>query len=133
MVDERDDFWDEFNDAIRAELDGVWQDIKNRSIELCPKESGALASSIELESEGGSGTVGASDTLYTNAIYAGNDQTFNFEGQPTSQYASAVHDGHMLANGDFWEGCPFLTDALDQYEGALLDAVARGLDQVFGD
>src|SRR5208283_3849556 len=108
---------DDFPDAVAAELDNIWQLIRDKAIELCPKESGALASSIELESEGGSGTKGVSATqggvIYENAIYAGNDSTFNFDGQPTSQYALAVHDGHMLPNGMMTMGNPFLEDALD--------------------
>ena len=101
---------DELPDAVAAELDDIWQQIKDMAIDLCPKESGALASSIELQSEGGSGKLGISGQngeFYHNAIYAGNDETFNFEGQPTSRYVLAVHDGHTLPNGDFWEGNPF--------------------------
>ena len=139
MADERNEFWSEFNQAVYDELDAIWMKIKDLAIDLCPKESGALASSIELESEGGSGKVGLSGSItqggviYENAIYAGNDETFNFQGQPTSQYAQAVHDGHMLPNGDFWEGTPFLEDALDAYDSALEEAVNRALGEVTGD
>jgi hypothetical protein len=120
---------------IAAELDVVWGKIRDLAIELCPKESGALASSIELESEGGSGMIGVSQTaqggeFYSNAIYAGNDQTFNREGQPTSQYAVAVHEGHLLKNGMFWEGNPFLTDAIDYYDAELNSAVDRALSEL---
>ena len=38
---------------IALELDEIWQKIKDEAISRCPKKSGALASSIELESEGG--------------------------------------------------------------------------------
>src|SRR5208283_748461 len=64
---------DDFPDAVAAELDNIWMEIRNKAIELCPKESGALASSIELESEGGSGSVSAAQggVIYENAIYAG--------------------------------------------------------------
>src|SRR5208283_960927 len=112
---------DDFPDAVAAELDNIWMQIRDKAIELCPKESGALASSIELESEGGSGAVSASQgaTIYENSIYAGNDSTFNFDGQPTSQYADLVESGHQLPNGDFWEGCPFLEDAVDFYDSEL--------------
>jgi hypothetical protein len=123
---------------IIAELDAVWSAIKDLAIDLCPKESGALASSIELESEGGSGTAGVGAPVqgaefYSNAIYAGNDSTCNFEGQLTSQYAVAVHEGHMLPNGDFWEGCPFLEDALDAYESELDSAVDMAMSELLGD
>jgi hypothetical protein len=128
---------DEMSSEIAMELDEIWQDIKDLAVELCPKESGALASSIELESEGGSGTVGSGATtdggvIYENAIYAVNDSTFNFDGQPTSQYAQAVHDGHMIGSS-FWEGVPFLEDALDTYSSELDAAVATAMDNLLGD
>ena len=129
---------DEMSSEIAMELDEIWMDIKDLAIELCPKESGALASSIELESEGGSGTIGSGATtnggvIYENAIYAGNDSTFNFSGQPTSQYAASVHDGHMMRDGTFWEGTPFLEDALDTYDSELEAAVAVAMDNLLGD
>ena len=46
---------DDLPAQIAMELDQIWQKIRDIAIDLCPKESGALASSIELESEGGSG------------------------------------------------------------------------------
>ncbi len=136
--DNIDMIMEEMPSEIAMELDEIWMNIKDLAIELCPKSSGALASSIELESEGGSGTLGQGGNyeggvIYENAIYAGNDQTFNFEGQPTSQYAQAVHDGHMLADGSFWEGTPFLEDALDTYEAQLDEAVGRAIDNLQGD
>ncbi|MGA3061451.1 MAG: hypothetical protein ABSD92_13935 [Candidatus Bathyarchaeia archaeon] len=126
---------DEFPDAVCAELDDIWAQIKDKAIELCPKESGALASSIELESEGGSGKTGVSAStqggeFYRNAIFAGNDETFNFDGQPTSQYVAAVHDGHVLPNGDFWEGTPFLEDAVDAFEDELNSIVDKALNSL---
>jgi hypothetical protein len=127
---------DDFPDFLCDELDAIWQSIKDLAVDLCPKESGALASSIELESEGGSGRISSGETavqgaeFYSNAIYAGNDSTFNFQGQPTSQYAQAVHDGHMLKDGSFWEGTPFLEDALDAYESELESAVDKALSDL---
>lgn len=123
---------DDFPNELAQELDNIWQLIRDKAIELCPKESGALASSIELESEGGSGTVSASQggEIYSNAIYAGNESTFNFSGQPTSQYAQAVHEGHMMRDGSFWEGCPFLEDALDAYESELNAAVDAAMQNL---
>jgi len=136
MADETKEWMGEFNEAIASELDAIWQAVKDLAISLCGKESGALASSIELESEGGSGKTGVSGSvsqggvIYENAIFAGNDSTFNFSGQPTSQYALPYHDGHVLPNGDFWEGNPFLEDALDAYDSALEEAVSRAIADV---
>ena len=133
-----EEFMDNLPDAIALELDAIWAEIKDLAVDLCPLESGALASSIELESEGGSGMVGQGAAIegaefYSNAIYAGNDETFNFSGQPTSQYAQAVHDGHTTTGGDFWEGCPFLEDALDAYDSELESAVDRAMTEILGD
>jgi len=126
---------DNFPDAVCDELDAVWQKIRDMAIDLCPKESGALASSIELENEGGSGRTGVSATtqggmFYSNSIFAGNDETFNSQGQSTSQYVLAVHDGHLLPNGEFFEGTPFLTDAVDAFEDELNQIVDRALAQL---
>ena len=122
-------------DLISDELDAIFEKIRDLAIDLCPKESGALASSIELQSEGGSGRTGVSATtqggeFYQNAVYAGNDETFNGQGQPTSQYVLAVHDGHVLPNGDFWEGTPFLEDAYSEYENELNEAVDRAMQNL---
>jgi len=124
---------DSLEEAVASELDAVWQKIKDLAVELCPKESGALASSIELGSESGRLTVSQGNEFYSNSISAGNDSTFNREGQPTSQYAVPVHDGHLLPNGMFWEGTPFLTDAIDQYESELQSAIDRALSDIIGD
>lgn len=127
---------DDLPDAVVDELDAVWQKIKDLAVDLCPKESGALASSVELESEGGSGKIAISgshtqgEEFYSNAIYAGNDSTYNFSGQPTSQYAQSVHDGHMLPDGSFWEGTPFLEDALDAFEDELNSIVDKALSSL---
>jgi len=125
---------DSMNDEVSNALDEIWQKIKDLAIELCPKESGGLASSVELESEGGSGKISGTATqggeFYHNSIFAGNDSTFNFSGQPTSQYAQSVHDGHLMANGEFWEGTPFLEDAVDAYESELDAAVNNALNSL---
>ncbi|MGD0644109.1 MAG: hypothetical protein ABSA75_04320 [Candidatus Bathyarchaeia archaeon] len=124
---------DEINDAVCAELDEIWSKIRDLAVDLCPKESGALASSIEIESEGGSGAIGRGGgrqgEFYSNSIWAGNNETFNFDGQPTSQYAQLVHDGHRIGD-DWYEGVPFLEDAVDAYEDELNEAVANALDSL---
>jgi len=115
---------DDMPSLVAEELRGIMEQVKQLAIELCPKDSGALASSISLEQ----GTISASNEIFNAQIYAGSDDIVNFEGQPTSQYANAAHDGHMLANGDFWEGTPFLTDALDTFESEIMDVVNRAMD-----
>lgn len=131
-INELTKFRDELPSQVAMELDEIWQKIRDKAIELCPKLSGALASSIELESEGGSGAIGArgDGDFYSNAIYAGNDQTFNSEGVPTSQYAQLVHDGHATRDGGFFEGIPFLEDALAAYASELDSCVDRAMKEM---
>ena len=59
---------DDLPNQIALELDEIWQKIKEEAISRCPKESGALASSIELESEGGSGVVSVSGSAKQGAV-----------------------------------------------------------------
>jgi hypothetical protein len=124
---------DEMNSAIALELDAIWQNIKELAIELCPKETGSLASSITLESEGGTGQIGESGAceFYSNAIYAGSDAIVNPKtGKPTSEYVLFVHEGHRTRSGEFWEGEPFLTEALDYYQAELERAVDRAFREL---
>ena len=79
---------------------------------------------------GKTGVSGSNGEFYHNAIYAGNDETFNFQGQATSQYVLAVHDGHTLPNGDFWEGTPFLEDAVDAFEDELNSIVDKAMSEL---
>jgi hypothetical protein len=121
----------EMNEAVAEELDSVWQQIKEMAIELCPKDTGALASSIKLGSEGGQGVVLAGNEFYGDTISAGEDNIVNPKsGAPTSSYAIAVHDGHLLRNGQFWEGTPFLEDALDAFASELELAVNRAMQKL---
>ena len=123
----------ELEETIAQELDDIWQKIYNLAIELCPKDTGALASSIELESEGGSGVIGVSGIsgdFYTGSIYAGNDEIINPKsGRATSEYALFVHDGHAI--GDmFYEGVAFLADAVAAYQTELDAAVDRAMNEM---
>jgi hypothetical protein len=136
-IQDYEDIRDNLESTIAQEHDIVWQAIKDLAIDLCPKETGALASSIELESEGGSGAIGQNKTtstvggdFYSNSIYAGNGSVINpISGKSTAEYALFVHDGHMI--GDImWEGVPFLTEAVAAYEDELEAAVNRALDEL---
>jgi len=112
---------DGIEDELKAELDAIGQKILAMAIELCPKDTGALASSISLES----GTIQAGD-FAGFSIYAGNDDIINPKtGKPTSEYAGLVHDGH-----ENYEGVPFLVEALMMYEDELSSAVDRALKEL---
>lgn len=127
---------DEIEMQVALELDIVWQQILEAAIELCPKETGALASSIRLESESGynrgaisvSGIAG--DDFYSSSIFAGRADVINpVSGEPTDLYALFVHDGHAMPNGEFYEGVPFLADAVDEYQDELDTAVDRAMTE----
>jgi hypothetical protein len=123
---------DEFPDAIAEELRGIMEQVKDRAVELCPKDTGSLASSISLEE----GTISSSSTgqgseFYNCQIYAGNESIINPKtGKPTSEYAQLVHDGHAMRDGSMWEGEPFLEDAMSEFEPLLEDAVSRALQSL---
>jgi hypothetical protein len=118
---------DEIEDEVSAELDSVLELIKNAAIEMCPKDTGALASSITI---GNTGIVSAGD-FYGNSISVGSEDVINPKtGISTAFYASLVHDGHAMRNGEFWEGIPFLDEAMLMYFEELERAVDRALKEV---
>lgn len=121
---------------VALELDATWQKILEAAIEICPKDTGALASSIRIEGESGysrgaimvSGV--ANDDFYSSSIYAGRADVVNpVTGEPTDIYALFVHDGHAMPNGMFYEGVPFLADAVAEYQDELDSAVDRAMSQ----
>jgi hypothetical protein len=124
---------DNIERQIALELDIIWEQIRDLAIEMCPKETGALASSIEIENEGGSGAIGVSGIsgglFYNSSIYAGNFATSNARGEPTALYALFVHDGHALPNGGFHEGVAFLTDAVAAFQDELDACVDRAMSE----
>lgn len=115
---------DNLESEVKAELDSVMQKIKLAAIELCPKDTGALASSISLDEHG---AIQSGD-FYGCSIFAGSDDIINPKtGKPTSEYALFVHDGHAMRDGTFWEGIPFLDEAMLMYFDELEAAVDRAL------
>lgn len=125
---------DNIADQVALELDATWEKIRDYAIMECPKETGALASSIEIENEGGSGAIGVSGIsggdFYSSSIYAGNESVVNpISGKPTSEYALFVHDGHAMPNGEFYEGVPFLADAVAAFQDELDGAVDRAMSE----
>jgi hypothetical protein len=118
---------DGLEESVRAELDAIMQKVKEAAISFCPKETGALASSITLDN---SGVVQAGD-FYGNSISAGDPSIKNpISGKGTDEYALFVHDGHAMPNGYFYEGVPFLVEALLMYESEIENAVDRALKEL---
>lgn len=117
---------DGLEDEMRSEILAIMEKVKLLAIELCPKQSGALASSISLEN----GSLEAGD-FANYQIFAGNDSIINpITKRPTSEYALFVHEGHTQRDGSFFEGVPFLTDALAQYENEIESCIDRALKEI---
>lgn len=130
-----------------SELDEVWWAILMDAIEFCSKtlDTGALASSIRVTEgsemmsgatfNGPAGTGPArqpvvqgtsSGTIFDRSIIAGDASVINPKtGIGTDVYAEWIHDGHMMRDGTFWEGNPFLTDAMSAHEVELMSALDK--------
>jgi hypothetical protein len=122
-------------EECKQELEAIWQKIVDAAIEYCPKDTGALASTIKaVDSSEGGGAISESprstNDFLNKTLIAGDDTVINRKtGKPTSAYAGLVHDGHVMRDGTFWEGVPFLAWAMMQYELELEDAVARAVQK----
>lgn len=114
---------DNLEPEVAAELARIMLMVQQLAIEMCPKRSGALASSISLE--GGTLEKSAGADFFETSIYAGNDEIFNSQGQPTSQYALFVHDGTS-------EQPPqeFLTNAIDAFSDEINACVAKAMREM---
>ena len=78
-------------------------------------------------------TISSGD-FYGCSIYAGSPTIVNpISGVPTSEYANLVHDGHLMRDGSFWEGEPFLDEAYMMYADELEDCVGKALQQIIKD
>jgi len=119
--------------AIAGELNLVWANILNDAIRFCPKETGALASTIKII-EGMLGGLGmgrmVGKAVFDRTIIAGDATIINPKSGIPVIYASWVHDGHIMPDGTFWGGIPFLTEALANNEGDLMKAVERALKRL---
>jgi hypothetical protein len=126
---------EEFPEEVKAELEAIWKLIEEAGIDLCPKDTGALASTVkstEDESEGAiSASSSASNEVFNRSLIAGDESVINQKtGKSTAEYAGWVHDGHMMRDGTFWEGVPFLVEALLMYENELEEAVDRAMQKI---
>jgi len=122
---------DNIEAEVALELEAIWEQIKDLAIELCPKETGALASSIMTEDEGGSGAINVmGGEFYSSSISAGSEAIVNpITGKSTAEYALFVHDGHAMPDGMFYEGVAFLADAVAAYEAELEACVDKAMTE----
>jgi hypothetical protein len=123
-----DDFPEELQEQIKEELEEIAQEILQAAIDYCPKDTGALASSISLDDS--AGAIQAGD-FYGFNLSAGSPDIINPKtGKSTDTYALFVEDGHFMPNGDFYEGVPFLEMAIEQYEAELDAIMDRALSEL---
>jgi len=121
----------DLTEETKAELEAIWSLIEQAAVDLCPKDTGALASTVKSSEGGGEGTISASSDIFNKSLIAGDDGVINPKtGKPTSMYAGLVHDGHTMRDGTMWEGIPFLVEALLMYEGELEQAVDKAVQNI---
>lgn len=111
---------------ITDELDNLMLEAQRIAYDMCPKDTFALANSITI----GSGVISSGSDFYNATLGAG-DETINWKtGKMTAEYALYVHDGHVMPNGEFWEGVPFLMDGMNYIESQLEACVNRALAEL---
>jgi hypothetical protein len=114
---------DELESEVIQELELVCQKILAEAIALCPVDTGALRSSINMVS----GTISAGDFAGFQ-LFAGDESIINPKThKSTAEYALLVHDGHAMPDGSFWEGMPFLEQAYAEYADELEEAINRAI------
>lgn len=137
--------------AIAAELDAIWEAILWDAIlfSQATMYSGALASSIRIvdgpEMMSGATSNGkagfgparqpvvrgtSSQTIFDRSITVGDASVSNWDNVPTDVYAFWVHEGHRMRDGTFWEGNPFLTDAMDAHQAELDAAIEKAMKEM---
>lgn len=133
LVRTRDDFAK--GTIIANELEKVLRRVRNTAYERCPKVTGTLANTIRITRiPMGTMTGGWSQmksiTIFNMSIIAGDLMTMNpITGKPCD-YATWVHDGHNMRDGNFWGGIPFLTEAFAQHNQEVNKAIDRALKKI---
>ena len=121
--------------AIEEELNRVWDQIKMDAEIMCPKDTGALASTIRVVKIPMGQMTGAWSrikdiTMFDRSIIAGDFSVMNPKSHRPVDYASWVHDGHRFRDGRIMQGVPFLTEALAKNDEELNKAVERALQRL---
>lgn len=117
---------EELEPSVIIELDNVMEQVKQTAYELCPKDTRALANSINLIS----GAITEGD-FANYQLFAGDESINPKTLKPTSEYAFFVEEGHLLKdNVTWWEGAHFLSQAMQIFEEELSIAVERALREM---
>jgi len=118
-------------EKIKEELEALVDRIVEDAIALCPKDTGALASSIQ-KGEGGTLTASEPNTIIDIIISAGDPSIINSKtGIPTSEYVNYVHDGHAFRGGmGIYLGVPFLVEAIMLHEDEIEELIDKALQEL---
>jgi len=118
-------------EEVREKLEILVDQIVEDAIALCPKDTGALASSIQ-KGEGGTLTASEPNTIIDVVISAGDPSIINPKtGIPTSNYVNFVHDGHAFKGGrGMYFGVPFLVEAIMLHEDEIEELVDKALQEL---
>ena len=121
----------EMEQEIADELQSIMENlVLPRAIELCPKDTGALASSITLTGGAIQKSANVAGDFYECSIGAGDPNVINPKsGKGTDEYAYLIEEGHFLKNGQFYQ-VAFLEDALAEFQAELENAVFTALQQL---
>lgn len=116
------------NVYVAYELDKIWKDVEDDARIMCPFETGSLRDTIRtIKSPIGQLTGNWSRVkevkVFDRTLVAGDETKSNYKtGRPVN-YATWVHDGHNMRDGSFWEGVPFLAEALAKNDGKIMRAI----------
>jgi len=122
-------------DKIQKELARIWKKILRDAINMCPKDTGALARTIRITKVPTGSIMGGWSrikeiTLFDRSIIAGDVTQTNPKTKTPVDYATWVHDGHVRRDGLFHAGVPFLTHAIAMNEQELEKAIDRALKKI---
>jgi len=90
--------------------------------QLCPIDTGTLATSIRIVTQAPTGGFfevtkdPLSNKIGVTALITAGGWLVNPKTGRIVDYAQAVHDGHITRGGGYYMGVPFLTMAIDQCE-----------------
>jgi hypothetical protein len=127
---------DTIGEDIKAEIEAWWLEVLQTAQELSlPMDTGSLRDSIRIEDASFvqssfmvTGDVG--EEIANKIIVAGDYVHFNRHGQPSAEYAEAVHEGHPTRGGKgLVEGRFFLDIALMLHEAELMEILSRVVEK----
>lgn len=117
---------------IEFELTKVWNKVKEDAYDGCPKDTVSLASTIRvvkipLGQLSSAWSRIKEITMFDRSIVAGDITKINPKTKRPVDYAVFIHDGFTRKNGRFYNGVPFLSNALALNSEEINRAIERAL------